>query len=603
MRDAMKIFGYISPFEHGFALPAYHADADTFNAWYMAVPRIAGDHCAPIDDFEILEGNIEPCEGSRVLEEGDAWNDVFLWDGAAYVGTPKEIFEQIKRARKHMEKEAPFSLLDLALAAGEPGTDKIARQAFAYAKKRMGATQGAICFVEAAIRPGVLLEVCRFAAENDYPVVRSNAVRRIALQDVKRLTADIDINLDFLRDVKGKGLFEILERRIASFGERIGAEFHISPEPAPIKSYGDPGLDDVGEKPGTGEPMGASSASADVPAMTADIAIDLGSGGARIYARGQGVILNEAPVVLLRKAADRHLVLAVGDAAVERARSDPDQYYLAKPIRDGVVIDDALAERMIEGLFGMIGLKSRFFRKPMVVAAVPATLTKVQQKGVVAVLQNAGAGEVRLIPKAMAAAIGADMPVTEPIGSIVVDIGLDTTEVAVISLRSLLVVRSIAVGGADMDEAIVAYIRRHHNLLISAATANRIRLDVGTALMPREGIGTIFHVKGNALGMGKMQEVSISQGQICEALTEAVGLIVESVRLVLEQTPPELAADIVDQGIVLTGGGALLAGLDELLRWETGLPVTIADQPETCTIIGAGRALEDPVFQGILSTS
>jgi rod shape-determining protein MreB len=362
-------------------------------------------------------------------------------------------------------------------------------------------------------------------------------------------------------------------------------------------------LDDVGEKPGTGEPMGASSASADVPAMTADIAIDLGSGGARIYARGQGVILNEAPVVLLRKAADRHLVLAVGDAAVERARSDPDQYYLAKPIRDGVVIDDALAERMIEGLFGMIGLKSRFFRKPMVVAAVPATLTKVQQKGVVAVLQNAGAGEVRLIPKAMAAAIGADMPVTEPIGSIVVDIGLDTTEVAVISLRSLLVVRSIAVGGADMDEAIVAYIRRHHNLLISAATANRIRLDVGTALMPREGIGTIFHVKGNALGMGKMQEVSISQGQICEALTEAVGLIVESVRLVLEQTPPELAADIVDQGIVLTGGGALLAGLDELLRWETGLPVTIADQPETCTIIGAGRALEDPVFQGILSTS
>jgi transcription termination factor NusB len=205
--------------------------------------------------------------------------------------------------------------------------------------------------------------------------------------------------------------------------------------------------------------------------------------------------------------------------------------------------------------------------------------------------------------RAMAAAIGADMPVTEPVGSMVVEIGGGTTEVAVLSLRGLAYTTSVRVGGDKMDEAIVSYVRRNHNLLIGEATAERIKQEVGVARPPADGIGKTIHIKGRDLVNGVPKEITINQGQIAEALSEPVGTIVEGVRIALENTAPELAADIVDQGIVLTGGGALLQGLDEVLRDETGLPVTVAEDPLTCVALGTGRALEDPAFRGVLLTA
>jgi len=203
----------------------------------------------------------------------------------------------------------------------------------------------------------------------------------------------------------------------------------------------------------------------------------------------------------------------------------------------------------------------------------------------------------------MAAAIGADMPVTEPVGSMVVDIGGGTTEVAVLSLRGLAYTTSVRVGGDKMDEAIVSYVRRHHNLLIGDATAERIKKDYAVATIPADGIGETIHIKGRDLVNGVPKEITITQANVAEALSEPIGAIVEGVRIALENTAPELAADIVDQGIVLTGGGALIKGLDDYLREETGLPVSIAEDPLSCVALGTGRAMEDPVYRGVLMTA
>jgi rod shape-determining protein MreB and related proteins len=237
---------------------------------------------------------------------------------------------------------------------------------------------------------------------------------------------------------------------------------------------------------------------------------------------------------------------------------------------------------------------------PEIVICVPSGSTSVERRAIRDAASNAGASEVHLILEPMAAAIGADMPVTEPIGSMVVDIGGGTTEVAVLSLRGLAYTTSVRVGGDKMDESIVSYVRRNHNLLIGEGTAERIKKEVGVARAPLDGIGRTIHIKGRDLVNGVPKEITINQGQIAEALAEPVGTIVEGVRIALENTAPELAADIVEQGIVLTGGGALLQGLDEVLRDETGLPVTVADDPLTCVALGTGRALEDPIFRGVL---
>ena len=234
---------------------------------------------------------------------------------------------------------------------------------------------------------------------------------------------------------------------------------------------------------------------------------------------------------------------------------------------------------------------------------MPSGSTSVERRAIRDAASNAGASAVYLILEPMAAAIGADMPVTEPVGSMVVDIGGGTTEVAVLSLRGLAYTTSVRTGGDKMDEAIVSYVRRHHNLLIGEATAERIKKDYGIATVPEDGVGETITLKGRDLVNGVPKEITINQAHVAEALAEPIGAIVEGVRIALENTAPELAADIVDQGIVLTGGGALIQGLDEHLREETGLPVSIAEDPLSCVAVGTGRAMEDPIYRGVLMTA
>ena len=334
-----------------------------------------------------------------------------------------------------------------------------------------------------------------------------------------------------------------------------------------------------------------------------NLAIDLGTANTLVYAQDRGIVLNEPSVVAIETINGIKKVKAVGDDAKMMMGKTPDNIEAIRPLRDGVIADIEIAEEMIKHFIRKVNGKRSMFRYPEIVICVPSGSTSVERRAIRDAASNAGASQVFLILEPMAAAIGADMPVTEPVGSMVVDIGGGTTEVAVLSLRGLAYTTSVRVGGDKMDEAIVSYVRRHHNLLIGEATAERIKKDYGCAVTPADGIGETIHIKGRDLVNGVPKEITITQANIAEALSEPIGAIVEGVRIALENTAPELAADIVDQGIVLTGGGALIRGLDDYLREETGLPVSIAEDPLSCVALGTGRAMEDPVYRGVLMTA
>ena len=325
--------------------------------------------------------------------------------------------------------------------------------------------------------------------------------------------------------------------------------------------------------------------------FSTDIAIDLGTANTLVYVKGKGIVLNEPSVVAVLAKDNKKTVEAVGAPAKAMLGRTPGRIEAIRPMRDGVIADFDIAKAMIKDFIGRVQKRSLFSR-PLILICVPSGATAVEQRAIRDSALEAGARQVKLIPEPIAAAIGAGIPVGDPDGSMIVDIGGGTTEVAVISLADVVYARSVRVGGDKMDESIISYLRRHHNLLVGEATAERIKMEIGIACLPEDGEGQYMAVRGRDLMNGIPREITINQAQIAEALAEPVGQIVEAVRAALESTPPELAADIVDKGIVLTGGGALLNDLDTVLRDETGLPVMIADEPLNCVALGTGRALE-----------
>jgi rod shape-determining protein MreB len=326
--------------------------------------------------------------------------------------------------------------------------------------------------------------------------------------------------------------------------------------------------------------------------LSSDIAIDLGTANTLVYVKGRGIVLNEPSVVAITTHRGKAQVLAVGDEAKQMLGRTPGNIQAIRPLRDGVIADFEVAEEMIKHFIRKVHNR-RSFASPQVIICVPSGSTAVERRAIKESAESAGARRVFLIEEPMAAAIGAGLPVTEPTGSMVVDIGGGTTEVAVISLGGIVYSRSVRVGGDKLDEAIIAYIRRHHNLLVGESSAERIKKAIGSACAPEDGDGRMMEIKGRDLMNGVPKELIISERQVAEALAEPVAAIVEAVKVALEHTAPELAADIVDKGIVLTGGGALLSNLDYVLRYATGLPVSIADDPLSCVALGSGRALEE----------
>jgi len=325
--------------------------------------------------------------------------------------------------------------------------------------------------------------------------------------------------------------------------------------------------------------------------LSSNMAIDLGTANTLVYVEGSGIILNEPSVVALAENSGRKQVLAVGNEAKLMVGRTPGNIVAIRPLREGVIADFEVAEEMIKSFIQKVHNRRKFV-SPQVIICVPSGSTAVEKRAIQESAESAGARKVFLIEEPMAAAIGAGLPVTEPTGSMVVDIGGGTTEVAVLSLGGIVYSRSVRIGGDTMDEAIIGYIRRTHNLLIGEGTAERIKKTIGSAIPPKEGVGKTMSIKGRDLINGIPKEIIVDEKQIAESLSEPTAGIVEAVKVALENTAPELSADIVDKGIVLTGGGAMLSNLDYVLRTATGLPVSIADDPLSCVALGTGQALE-----------
>lgn len=327
--------------------------------------------------------------------------------------------------------------------------------------------------------------------------------------------------------------------------------------------------------------------------ISSDLAIDLGTANTVIYVKGQGIVLNEPSVVaIIDDGRGKSEVLAVGDEAKVMLGITPDNIRAMRPLRDGVISDFSIAEDMIKYFIRKVNSRQTLFA-PQVLVCVPSGATAVERRAIQESAEKAGARRVYLIEEPMAAAIGANIPIEEPSGSMVVDIGGGTTEVAVLSLGGIVKSKSVRVGGDKMDEAIISYIRKNHNLLVGERFAERIKKTIGSAYIPDNSDGEFMGIKGRDLVHGVPKEIKVSAKEIAEALYDPVRLIIDTVKLTLENTNPELAADIVDKGIVLTGGGALLPNLDLVLREQTGLPVSIAEDPLSCVVLGTGKCLEN----------
>jgi len=319
-----------------------------------------------------------------------------------------------------------------------------------------------------------------------------------------------------------------------------------------------------------------------------DLAVDLGTANTLVFARNKGIVVREPSVVVVNKITNR--IEAVGQEAKEMLGRTPGNIESIRPMKDGVIADFEVTERMLE-YFIKKAHDRKLYVHPRIVIGVPSEITQVEKRAVRDSATRAGASEVFLVEQAMMAAIGAGLPITEPSGNMIVDIGGGTTDIAVISLAGIVNSRSVRIAGNEMDDAIIQYLKRKYNLLIGERTAETIKIEIGSAFPLKESL--TMEIKGRDLVEGVPRTLTITDEEIREALSEPVSTIVEAVRSALERTPPEVSADIMDRGIVLSGGGSMIRGLDQRLRSETGLPVVLAEDPLASVVLGTGKVLED----------
>ncbi len=322
-----------------------------------------------------------------------------------------------------------------------------------------------------------------------------------------------------------------------------------------------------------------------------DVAIDLGTANTLVYLRGKGIVLNEPSVVAVDRTTTK--VIAVGKEAKSMLGRTPDEIVAVRPLKDGVIADFEKTEDLLRE-FIQKALRRRTWVRPRIIICVPSGITEVEKRAVQDSAQHAGAREVLLVPEPIAAAIGVGLPVGKPSGNMIIDIGGGTTEIAVMALNSIVNQQSIRVGGDEMDEAIVQYVKKAYNLLIGEQTAEQIKIRIGSAFRLEQE--EEMEIKGRDLVAGIPKTMKISSVEVREALSEPLQQIVDALMQSLEKTPPELASDIVDRGIVMTGGGSLLRGIDMLLREATNLPITVAEDPLTCVVLGTGKILDDPTL-------
>lgn len=599
----MRIAGYLPIADQGFAVPAFQPSAHGGNAWYCAIPQIEGDQQAPIGAFDFWQGT-DPCpfDHKILVEVGDPWQDVFLWQDLTLSGTPPQIFERLKPHHKTLRDELPLSFLELSLAARAEKTAEVAELARELLCRRLGDQDGAEAFCDSVVRAGVLLEIRRAHHRVLPDEILYGSPVDFVIRPSKSRQFEVELGATALDGLASAQDLRELRASIARFGDTIGVGINLleSAEPPPLATktslpdipVPEPFRGELGDfqRPGTRSRLFG---------LAREMAIDLGTGNTRVYIRGRGVVLNEPSIIALKRLGAHRRVLAVGDEAKLAIGRAPPDVDVVQPLQDGIINDFEATVAMLEHFLQLVGGKRRRFSRPIdMLISAPSGASSFERQNIRNAAIEAGASEVWVTEAPLAAAVGAGLPVSEPIGTMLVHIGSGATDVAILSLRNLAYSSSIRVGGDKMDEAIVSYIRRHFNLLIGRRTAETIRLGHGAIRVIGEGTELI--VRGRDVVNGVPKEIAIASGRIAEAIAEAAAMIIEGVRIALENCAPELAADIIDTGITLTGGGALLPGMDETIRDETGLPVTIAVDPQNSVTRGLARMLEDPLWRAAL---
>lgn len=601
----MKLRGYIANCDHGFALPVYKSADQFANAWYVAIPQVEGDHRSFIRDFEVID-EVSPREltDEREVNVGDPWIDVFLWGEEPSIGTPQEILKSLKPVEKKLASHIPLSYADLLIFAGGPKSRTGARDCLTYLIAEWGGREGNTLFQDFILRPGILLALNRVLVREKKGDRLPSVIREFDI----RIETDGRYIIDLAKVTKtffSNEHFSLLRKEISEFGRSVGCQLmvQLSDGVRSPPAAGSSVVDFRAPPSSTRVKVRGREFKSTRPSFRTfvrELAIDLGTSNTIIFARDRGLVLKEPSVVAVRSVSGTKRLLAFGNDALSMVNRTSDSVEVIRPLRDGAIADLELTTEMLKFFIRKIGSQAKWLRPLELLICIPAGSSSTERRAILSAARGAGASKVRLILAPIAAAIGADAPVMEAMGSMIVMIGGGTTEIAAISLGGLAHSVSIRVGGDKIDECIVSYVRRWHNLLIGESTAERIKKTYACLDLSSDSTGTTFYIKGRDLANGVPREIEMTQRDLSGPIFEAVGSIIEGIRIALENMPPELAADIVDQGIILTGGGALLTGIAEHIKEETGLPVDIADDPLSSIAMGVGRAMEDPTYRSVL---
>lgn len=591
----MRLAGYMPACDRGFALPTFERADRPANAQYLAIPEIEGDHRSAIVAFDQLDGPAPTAlENGPDIAAGDPWIDVFLWDGRQTVGDAPRILAALRDRHDQILAEAPLTFLDLGLAAGSPDTPKVAAAAREFLRRALGRQAGERNFREVVVRPGIGLEIRRSLHRLADPVAYGAGVGFDTVA-IREDAFHVALDGETLRRVGTGAGFDELRAAIARFGRAIGLDIEVLEPPTERHTeHPEAPAPPSRPAPGSGAPRSRFLG------LAQEIAVDMGTNNTRVHARGRGVVLSQPSVIALRVMAGARKVIAVGDKARLAIDRAPTGVEVIRPLRDGVIVDLEAAVAMLREFMRRVRPRGLIRRPLDLIVCLPAGSTSLERRALREAALKAGASKAWLVEAPLAAAVGAGLPIDEPVGSMIVHVGGGTTEIGVVALRGLAYSTSIRVGGEVMDEAVVNYVRRAHNLLVGLRSAEDIKRRIGAASPPADGTGRKATIRGRDLVNGVPKEIELTTAQIAEAIAEPVAVIVEGVRVALENCAPELAADIVDTGIVLTGGGAVLDGLDAVVRDETGLPVTIASDPGNCVTAGLAAMLEDAGWRALL---
>jgi len=600
-KDAMYLAAFIAASTQGFALPLYKSSSRDTNVWYTATPSIERDHHCHISGFEPFsfdENNLILLPESSIEQvyEGSRWLDVFNHKGQPFVGTAEKILNDIELTDHGMLQEAPISFLNLALAAEVDieTTRSIVASARGFLSDRLIKAKAEQFFQTIILQPRIIVEVARIAHRTG---LGSNSTYRNF--DIKKIgSKHYQIIFKFKKEdvLANIESSEELNVKLSEFAEKLGVKFDLKFLNNGIFSE----TQEVEEDPEMGSTVKAKPVRTRLLGIARELAIDLGSTRTRIYRPGLGIILDEPSAVATKAKNGVVETIRFGQTATNFDGKLPKSVEVVRPIVDGKIVDIDLCSTMLTNFLQRVTSLGEKIRPLDVVVSTTFDATDAQKKGLYDSIKKVGVSRVSIIPQGIAAAIGSGLNMDDHTNILIVNVGGGVTELSLIASGELADSKLVNFGGAVADDLLVEYIRRHYNMLISLDTAIELKESFGRCIEPTDNIGHTTHLTGRDLVNGVPKEISINQGQVTEAIADVYGHIMEGIRLVLEETPPGLAGALIQNGILLTGNGAKIDGLVELVEDTTGLKARVSENPETSVIEGLGKILEVPELRRFL---